>query len=132
MAGGRVIHVSLDLLDRQLRDRDGVECGKVDDLELGRDDDGTLWLTAILSGPGVLWYRLGRRRLGSWVQRAYRRAGAPDDADRTRIPIELAANIAANVDLAVSRFDLASHASERWVGDHVIGHIPGHDHDGGE
>jgi hypothetical protein len=135
MMAGRVWHVSLDLLDRQLRDRAGVECGKVDDLELSRDDDGALWVSAILAGPGVLAYRLGRRRLGAWVQRAYRLAGAAPTAgedgqeDRTRIPIVLATNIAANIDLAVTGADLATHAGERWVGDHVIGHIPGHDHD---
>ena len=132
---GRVLHVSLDLLDRQLRDRDGVECGKVDDLELTRDADGGLWVSAILAGPGVLWYRLGRRRVGAWIQRAYRRAGTPEDddeaVDRTRIPIALAASIAANIDLAAGRDDLATHAGERWAGDHVIDHIPGHDHDTG-
>jgi hypothetical protein len=129
---GRVMHLSLDVLDRQLRDREGIECGNVDDLELSRDEEGGLWVTAILSGPGILWYRLGRRRLGAWLQRAARRAGTRDDVDRTRIPVELAASIGANVDLAVSRVHLASYASERWVGDHVIGHIPGNDHDGGD
>jgi hypothetical protein len=134
MMAGRVWHVSLDLLDRQLRDRDGVECGKVDDLELTRDEDGALWVSAILAGPGLLWYRLGRRRTGAWAQRAYRRAGTPDadeDSDRTRIPIALATNIAANVDLAAAGADLATHAGERWVGDHVIDHIPGHDRETG-
>lgn len=133
---GRVLHLSLDLLDRQLRDRDGVECGKVDDLELTRDADGQLWVSAILAGPGVLAYRLGRRRIGRWLQRAHHRldppTDGPDDADPTRIPLPLATNIAANVDLAVNRVDLATYATERWVGDHVIGHIPGHDHDGGD
>jgi hypothetical protein len=132
---GRVLHVSLDLLDRQLRDRDGIECGKVDDLELTRDEDGGMWVSAILAGPGVLWYRLGRRRLGAWIQRAARRAGTPGEdeehADHARIPIVLAANIAANIDLAIGRADLATNAGERWAGDHVIGHIPGHDHDTG-
>jgi hypothetical protein len=129
MASGRVLHASLDLLDRQLRDRAGTECGKVDDLELTRADDGQLYVTAILSGPGVLWYRLGRRRLGSWVQRAHRRAGSADDEDRTRIPIELAHTIAASIDVAIDRSDHAPHAVERWVGEHVIGRIPGNDHD---
>ena len=125
---GRVIHVSLDLLDRQLRDRDGAECGKVDDLEITVDDDGW-WLSAILTGPGNLWYRLGRRRLGTWLLR--NRAQA--DPRRTgRIPLELASTIAANVDLAVDRHDLATNGGERWVGDHVIGHIPGSAHDAGQ
>ena len=129
MATGRVLHASLDLLDRQLRDRDEVECGNVDDLELTRSDDGALYVTAILTGPGVLWYRLGRRRLGEWIQRTHRRTGFNDETDRTRIPIELAHSIAGNIDVAVDRVDLATYALERWTGDHIIGHIPGNDHD---
>lgn len=125
MATGRVLHVSLDLLDRQLRDRDGVECGNVDDVEISVGEDGW-WLTAILAGPGALLYRLGARRLGAWV--GARRADA--DPRRTdRIPLELAANIGANVDLAVDRHELATFGTEQWVGDHVVGHIPGSDHD---
>jgi len=125
MAGGRVIHVTLDLLDRQLRDRDGVECGKVDDLEFCVDDDGSWWLTEIATGPGALWYRLRRRRLGDWLQR--NRASA-DPARTSRIPLELATSIGANIDLAVDRGQLATSGAEQWVGDHVIGHIPGNDH----
>jgi hypothetical protein len=129
MTAGRVYHASLDLLDRQLRDRAGVECGNVDDLELTRAADGRLYVTALLTGPGVLWYRLGRRRLGTWIQRVHRRTGFSDEADHTRVPIELASNIAASIDVAVDRADLASFALERWTGDHFIGHIPGNDHD---
>ena len=128
-AAGRVLHASLDLLDRQLRDRVGVECGIVDDLELTRDDDGNLYVTAILTGPGILWYRLGRRRLGAWIQRTHRLTGFADEEDRTRIPMDLAANIGASIDVAINRRAFAPYAMERWVGDHIIGHIPGHDHD---
>lgn len=129
MAAGRVLHASLDLLDRQLRDREGAECGKVDDLELTRHDDGTLYVTAILTGPGMLWYRLGRRRLGTWIQRTHRRTGFTDEQDRTRIPMDLAATISANIDVAIDRTEFAPYAMERWVGEHIIGHIPDHDHD---
>jgi hypothetical protein len=128
-AAGRVYHASLDLLDRQMRDRNGIECGNVDDLEICRNDDGDFTISAILAGPGVLWYRLGRRRLGSWIQRVHRRGGFTDEDDRTRIPIELAFNIAASIDVAVDRADLATTALERWTGDHFIGHIPGSAHD---
>ena len=125
---GRVYHASLDLLDRQMRDRAGVECGNVDDLELTRSADGKIYVTALLAGPGVLCYRLGRRRLGTWIQRAHQRTGFADQADHTRVPIELAYNIAASIDVAVDRADLATSALERWTGDHIIGHIPGSDH----
>jgi hypothetical protein len=126
---GRTFYAALDLLDRQLRDRDGVECGNIDDLELSRGEDGTLYVTAIIAGPGALAYRIGARRLGSWLRRSYRVAGSPDGTDRTRIPIELAHRISSCVDLAVDRNDLATFAVEHWFGDHVVGHIPGSDHD---
>ena len=129
MAEGRVFHASLDLLDRQLRDREHVECGNVDDLELSRDDHGTWYVTALLAGPGVLMYRLGRRRLGTWIQRTHRRTGFADEVDRTRIPIELAHTIAASIDVAIDRTELATYAFERWTRDHVISHIPGNNHD---
>ena len=67
MTAGRVLHAALHLLDRQLRDRDGELCGKVDDLELEQADDGTWYVTAILTGPGHLLYRLGRRTAGTWL-----------------------------------------------------------------
>jgi hypothetical protein len=132
MVAGRVLYASLDLLDRQLRDRHKIECGNVDDLELTRSDDGTWYVTALLTGPGLLWYRLGRRRLGAWIQDSQRRTGFADEADRTRIPIELAHTIAGSIDVAVDRADLATFAMERWTGDHIIGHLPGNDHDAGQ
>jgi hypothetical protein len=77
----------------------------------------------------VLWYRLGRRRLGRWIQRTHQRTGFADEDDHTRIPIDLAANIGASIDVAIDRTEYATYAMERWVGDHIIGHIPGHAHD---
>ena len=50
MAAGRVLDAGLHLLDRQLVDRDGRLCGKVDDLELEVPDDGGLpVVTALIS-----------------------------------------------------------------------------------
>jgi hypothetical protein len=128
-ASGRVLHASLDLLDRQLLDRNGIECGNVDDLELTRAEDGTMYVTAILSGPGRLWYRLGRRRLGRWLQHAQQEIGSVDETDRSRIPMDLAHNIGSSIDIAVDHTELANHALERWTTVHLISHIPGHDHD---
>ncbi|MCU1388666.1 MAG: hypothetical protein JWL72_2004 [Ilumatobacteraceae bacterium] len=130
MTDGRVLHATLDLLDRQLLDRDGVLCGNVDDLEIQRDDTtGEMFVTALLTGPGILAYRLGARRLGRWTQRANRRLH-DDDApgaltDRTRIPIELAQQIGPSISVAVGADDLASHDAERWALAHIIDHIPG-------
>jgi sporulation protein YlmC with PRC-barrel domain len=49
------------LLDHQLVDGDGYECGKVDDLELDLDAPGGPLVTEILVGPPA-WR--GRGRLG--------------------------------------------------------------------
>ena len=121
---GRVLHATLDLLDRQLRDRRGVLCGNVDDLELQQSDDGEWYVSAILTGPGALAYRLGARRLGEWLRSADSRMNGRD-TDRTRVPVELAHRIGSSIDLAVDAADLASHAFERWVRDHVVGPVPG-------
>lgn len=133
MAAGRVLHAALQLLDRQLRDRHGRLCGKVDDLELTRDPDtGVIHVTAVLSGPGTLLYRLGRRRLGGWLQRTNASIEPDELGIGGRIPIERVADIGAVIGLAASAEELASHGGERWARDHVIGHIPGGRHDADE
>ncbi len=124
MADGRVLHATLDLLDRQLRDRNGRLCGNVDDLELTFSDTGELYVTGLHSHIGALVYRLGGRRAGSWLRSANRRLHDVD-ADRTVIPIVLAYNIGPSIDVAVDAIDLATSDTERWVRDHIICHIPG-------
>ena len=65
MSEGRRVWAGLQLLDRQLIAHEGRLAGTVDDLELTASDDGDqLYVSAILSGPGALAYRLGRRRFG--------------------------------------------------------------------
>jgi hypothetical protein len=130
-SAGRVLHATLDLLDRQLRDRNGKLCGNVDDLEITRNDEtGEMFVTAILCGPGILAYRLGRRRLGRWLEEANRRVhDMPDPGalpERTRIPIELAGQIGPSIDVAVDADDLATQDVERWTLEHIISHIPGY------
>jgi hypothetical protein len=129
-AAGRVLHATLDLLDRQLRDRNEKLCGNVDDLEITRNEDtGELFVTAILCGPGMLAYRLGRRRLGRWLEEASRRVhDTPrhhEPFERTRIPMELAHEIGPTIDIAVDVDDLATHDTERWTLEHIVRHIPG-------
>lgn len=126
---GRVLYAGLELLDRQLRDRHGALCGNVDDLELERSPEtGELYVTAIVAGPGALLQRMGRRRLGRWLERTNRLVNEPD-RDSTLIPLSLAVNIGPNIDLAVDAEDLGTFATERWVRDHLIGHVPGSRHD---
>lgn len=60
--------LGLELLDRQLVDREGVLCGNVDDLRFEIQGDDAV-LTAILTGPGAWPDRLPRplRRLARAV-----------------------------------------------------------------
>lgn len=125
-APSRVLHATLDLLDRQILDRRAMPCGNVDDVELSIDDDGTMWATALLTGPGMLMYRLRRRRLGRGLQEAARRLrGADADRDRSRIPLELAYAIGPAIRVSLDAADLAVHDLERWTRDHIIDRIPG-------
>lgn len=125
MTTGRVLHASLDLLDRQLRDRHGVLCGNVDDVEITESPEtGEWYVTAICSGAGALVHRLGGRRLGRWLHEASIRLHG-DGRDHGRIPMELVTQIGPAIDLAVEAEDLASFDLERWARDHVVGPIPG-------
>jgi sporulation protein YlmC with PRC-barrel domain len=125
MAAGRTLYVALKLLDRQLLDRDGRRCGKVDDLELEPiGDSDVLYVTAIRTGPGALLIRLGARRAGAWLERVAA-LSAPDDADRGRIPIQRVREIGNHLSLSLEAGELSSAQGERWVRDHVISHIPG-------
>jgi len=56
-------HIDLGrtVLDHQIYDRDHLECGKVDDLELAHVD-GVLRVTAVRTGPGV-----AAKRLPGWL-----------------------------------------------------------------
>jgi sporulation protein YlmC with PRC-barrel domain len=130
VSAGRVLHAGLALLDRQLIDRDGRRCGKVDDLELDEipGSDG-LFVTAILSGPGALLCRTGHVRAGMWMRSTIASVFPIGREDPVRIPVEHVADIGSHVRLGLDAAELATSATERWFRDHVISHIPGSDVD---
>ena len=128
MTTGRRLWAGLQLLDRQMVDRDGRMAGCVDDLELtSRSGGDDLYVTAILSGPGALAQRMGRTRFGAWLRRSHALV-APVDGDPARIDFVRVVDIASHVTLSVDHDELASASAERWVRDHVIAHIPGSGH----
>ena len=118
---------ALQLLDRQIVDRDGLMAGNVDDAEVTFDDDDRPYVSALLSGPGTLAYRLGWRRLGDWVRRTH--AQADDGAASPVIPISRVADIGNHVTVSLRHDEMGTFASERWMRDHVIGRIPGSRHE---
>jgi sporulation protein YlmC with PRC-barrel domain len=120
---------ALQLLDRQIVDREGRMAGNVDDVELEADDDGRLWVRALLSGPGTLLPRLERKRLGDWLRRAHARLEGSDGDDPARIPLARVAEIGDHVTVSLRHEEMGTFASERWVRDHGIGLIPGSRHE---
>jgi hypothetical protein len=131
----RTMLAGLQLLDRQLLDRHGRPAGKVDDVELERDPDtGHLVVTALRSGRGSLWRRLGATRLADWLQALPpidAGADGEDDGDdaadlaRGRIPVRRVAELGSTITLAADADELATDAGERVVRRHLVGRVPG-------
>jgi sporulation protein YlmC with PRC-barrel domain len=121
---GRRVDAGLQLLDRQLIDRDGRLVGKVDDLELAERDDGPPYVAAILAGPGALAGRFGGR-LGRWLAGVSNRLREGDEDRPARIPFGLVADIGSAVRLAADKHELDTDRVERWARERVIGRIPG-------
>lgn len=118
----------LELLDRQILDRDGEPVGKVDDVELGYDDDGTPYVAALLVGQQALGRRIGGR-LGHWMTTSAERLSRTAQPAPIRIPWDLVREAGSAIDLSVPRELLVDPPLEPWLGDHVIGPIPGSSRD---
>ena len=125
MVAGRSLWASLHLLDRQLLDRDGKPIGKVDDLVLSwPDDPGRLpEVTELLCGPAALGRRFGRR-VGAFFE-SLSELGEGDASSPASVPADAISEIGSAITIDRSRDDLPVAAVERFLGDHVIGHIPG-------
>jgi hypothetical protein len=85
------LDVALRLLDHQLEDSEGWNCGKVDDLELAGEPGENLELAAILSGPGA-WPNRLRGPLGrfmAWLGGGGFTRIRWEDVDRVAVAIHL-------------------------------------------
>jgi hypothetical protein len=129
--GKRVIDAGLNLLDRQMVDKDGLMAGKVDDLELSfpQDGDGPPFVTAILAGPGALARQLGGR-WGRWLESAHSRLHPSEQPGPARIAFGVVKRIDNHVEITVSRSELDVSRFEDWVRDRIISRIPGAEHEG--
>ncbi|HEY1488940.1 MAG TPA: hypothetical protein VGF84_22725 [Micromonosporaceae bacterium] len=114
------------LIDRQIIDVDGLQSGKVDDVEFDAPDDGgPPVLTAILTGPLALGPRIGGR-LGEWWAAVGRRLRPNDDPNPNRIPITQVEHLdRTELKLRISRDRLDADRLRDWTRDHLIGPIPG-------
>lgn len=127
---GRVLDARLHLLDRQVLDVGDLPVCTLDDLELGAlddADDGTVSgedrpidgsvpviVTALLTGPV-----LGTRVFG----------GRPPASRWYRLPWSQVVDIGTTVHLGVRGAGLDVTWLERWTRHHVIGRVPGGNHD---
>ena len=129
-AAGRRVWAALELLDRQLVDRDGLLAGKVDDLEFSLPDDGDdlPTLVAILSGLGALASHIGGRT-GRWLAAVEQRLANEPETTPSRIPYEFVTDLGAAVHLSAARDELDSSRAERWTRDVIITNIPGAGHE---
>jgi sporulation protein YlmC with PRC-barrel domain len=131
VTGGRIMYAGLHLLDRQILDREGRLAGNVDDLQLERDEHtGQLFVTALLTGPGVLSQRWGLLRWGDWVRKVHATMWPRDD-DPAVIPMGRVSEFGNHITVGADHSDLGSFSLERWVCEHLIDNIPGSDHDAG-
>ena len=127
LPAGRRVWAVLQLLDRQLVDRDGFLVGKVDDLELELPEEpgGLPVVTAILSGAGALAGPIGRDA-GQWLAAVERRLSHSEEP--SRIPFGLVRSIESAVEVGGSREELDTSRGERWARDVMIAKIPGSGH----
>ena len=125
---GRTLEAALQLLDRQLVDKDGRLAGKVDDLELTfPDGGGPPLVTAILAGPGALSRRVGGR-LGAWLEAVANRLREGDDRRPARVPFSAVTEIGSAIRLRVVKAELETDRLEAWTRDRIIGKLPGAGH----
>ena len=127
---GRRLWAVLELLDRQIVDRDGYLVGKVDDVELelpgGKGAaDGLPVVTAIVSGAGALAGQIGGDA-GRWLAAVERRVS--ESQEPSRIEFNLVVSIGSAIEVAGSREELATNRGERWARDVIIAEIPGSGH----
>jgi hypothetical protein len=126
---GREVWAVLELLDRQLVDRDGRLVGKVDDVEFAIDDepDALPHVTALLAGLGALAKHIGGDT-GAALAAAERRLAERRDRQPSRVDIATVTDIGSAIELDAERDDLDTNRGERWVRDVVVDKIPGAGH----
>jgi sporulation protein YlmC with PRC-barrel domain len=115
---------ALQLLDRQIIASDTRMVGKVDDVTIERQSDGTWRLTELLVGPGALGPRTGGL-IGFYMKAVWERLSGSATGEPDRIRIEDVDHIDNAVHLKIPRSDVDVEGFEVWMREHVITRIPG-------
>lgn len=107
-----------DIIDSQLESADQLALSRVADIEMDLREDGSLELTALLTGPQALTGRIANalRRLCALVLR---------DRFETRIPLEDVVSFGPTINLRKKAAEYRVGQSERWIARHLLRWIPG-------
>lgn len=116
------IDAHLELMDRQILDHDGMMIGKVDDVELEERDDGRIYVTGFLCGPGALGPRFGGA-MGSIISDTWSRLSGR--IEPARVEWSQVSAVETAIRLAVGRTTVAIDGFEDWMRERVIAAIPG-------
>ncbi|MGI8498152.1 MAG: hypothetical protein ACR2OG_11295 [Gemmatimonadaceae bacterium] len=111
-----------EVLDNQLRGRDGVKMGRVDGIVLELMPGAPPRVAYIEVGWVALARRISRR-VGRWASTRRRQEGRRRDA--YRIPWDRINKVGLDVVVDVDAERSPALASERWVRDRIIRRIPG-------
>ena len=107
-----------DILDSQLETSDHLEIGRVADVAVELQKDGTLVLTHIITGPQALAGRVSLRL------RALFRLVLQDRFEH-RIPMSEIKEFGPTLYLRGKAEQYAVGQSERWIANHILRWIPG-------
>ena len=114
---GEPIQVMRDLMDGELLAGDGRALGRVDDVAAELDDDGTVRLVDIVTGPEALAGRVASR-LRPVARRVFR--GRLD----SRIPLTEVEEVGPTIRLRGPAAAYRTGRSDRWVAERILRWIP--------
>ncbi|MBW8771093.1 MAG: PRC-barrel domain-containing protein [Gemmatimonadetes bacterium] len=117
------LHLSHDVIDAQLVDRQQEKIGRIDELLLELEDGQPPRVATIVIG-GVA----RARRVGRWMLALHRAVHAlfgHREEQESRVPFDAVRRIADTIELDVEGDALASMRLERWLATHIVLRIPG-------
>ena len=110
-----------DIIDSQLETSEQKRIGRVADVEACWREDGTIVLTALVTGPQALAGRIAPA-LRSLLRRLLH------DRFEQRIPLAEVETFGPTLRLRGQANEYASGQSERWIAQHALRWIPGSGH----
>lgn len=117
-----MLNLVRDVLDKQLRDRNGQNIGRVDGIILEWKPGEQPEVVAVEAGYEVLARRIGHRT-AKFVNAIVRLLHIPAEP-RTRIAWLQIRNIGIDITIEADESEIGTQRLERWLRRHVVSHIP--------